>query len=388
MASATTEIFRILQVRFVGAVYKSTGRAAIWVRFIGSLLFFMVFYLIYFYVVLGQGLLMFVQTIVSGQVAVWFVPFVWLGMTLYSFINGLVLQGSAFLGLSLLFIFGLFYLAVLLNRRFGLYEPPAITVSHGVYAPKAGLLGRFGFSSVEAAFIKKDFRAFTRRRELMTIFIMPIVFVLIPLMQSFGASGPATFQGSKYFFALMFLLPASTLAISLGSFLIGEEGQAMWRIYSSPVSAKNLVKSKYFFVVFFSVVVMFVTGAVSSVIYHASLRAVFAMFVETLCLVCALAAVSLSIGITGADFNEVPRPRMIRPSWSLVSMVLCGSIGVGILSPLFLYVFSSILSSSATPLFDLYEGVAVSAIVGAVIALVFYRLAIQNAKELLKKAEM
>jgi hypothetical protein len=36
----------------------------------------------------------------------------------------------------------------------------------------------------------------------------------------------------------------------------------------------------------------------------------------------------------------------------------------------------------------LYEGVAVSAIVGAVIALVFYRLAIQNAKELLKKAEM
>src|SRR5512137_2842071 len=38
MGSATTEIARVVQVRFTGAVYKSSGRAAIWVRLIGSLL--------------------------------------------------------------------------------------------------------------------------------------------------------------------------------------------------------------------------------------------------------------------------------------------------------------------------------------------------------------
>jgi len=75
MASAITEIFRVLQVRFVGAVYKSTGQAAIWVRFIDSLLFFIVFYFVYFYVVYGEGMLRFVEIVVSGQVAVWFVPF-------------------------------------------------------------------------------------------------------------------------------------------------------------------------------------------------------------------------------------------------------------------------------------------------------------------------
>jgi len=388
MASAITEIFRVLQVRFVGAVYKSTGRAAIWVRFVGSLLFFIVFYIVYFYVVSGEGMLRFVETVVSGQVAVWFVPFVWLGMTLYSFMNGFLLQGFAFLALSLLFIFSLFYFAVLLNRRFGLYEPPAIMVSRGVYAPKVGFLGRLGFSSVEAALIRKDFRAFTRRRELMTIFIMPIVVVLIPLMQSFSASGTAVFEGSKFFFALMFLLPASTLAISLGSFLIGEEGQAVWRVYCSPVSAKSLVKGKYFFIVFFSVLVLLVTGILGFVIYHPSFRVFFVVFVEALFLVFALGAVSLSIGIIGADFTEVPRPRMIRPLWSLVNLVLCLFVGVVILSPLLLYLFSSIFSGSAKPLYDLYFGVVVSGIVAVVFALVFYKLAVQNAKELLRKAEM
>ena len=43
IGSAVTEIFRTLQVRFIGAVYKSSGRAAVWVRFVGSLLFFILF---------------------------------------------------------------------------------------------------------------------------------------------------------------------------------------------------------------------------------------------------------------------------------------------------------------------------------------------------------
>ena len=157
MASATTEVFRILQVRFIGAVYKSTGRAAVWVRFVGSLAFFIVFYVVYFYVTSGSGAITFIQTIASAQTAAWFIPFVWLGMTLYFFTGGgLLLYGFVFLVLSLLFILGLFFLATQLNTRFGLYEPPAITVSRGIYTPRAGFLGRLGFSTIEAALIRKD----------------------------------------------------------------------------------------------------------------------------------------------------------------------------------------------------------------------------------------
>jgi hypothetical protein len=389
MASAITEILRILQVRFVGAVYKSTGRAAVWVRFIGSLLFFLAFYLIYFYIISGSGAITFVQTVASAQGLVWFVPFVWLAMTLYSFMNALLLQGLAFLALSLLFIFALFYLATLLNRRFGLYEPPAITVSHGLYAPRAGFLGRLGFSTVEAALIRKDLKAFTRRRELMTIFILPIVFIIAPLMQSLGATGrSAASASSPYLFATIFLLPASVMAVFVGSFMVGEEGQAVWRIYSSPISPKNLVKSKYFCIIFFSILVLAITGIVGFLIFHPSLRAVLVALFESVFMVFTLGSLSLSNGIKGADFTEVPRPRMIRTTWNLLNLVACFVTAIVLLIPFFPYVLSLLLPDLGGPIVDPYTAVILSAIISVVLALIFYQLAVKNAKELLTRAEI
>lgn len=388
MASAITEIFRILQTRFIGAVYKSAGRAAIWVRFIGSLLFFIIFYIIYFYMVSGQGTIAFIQTVASAHSAGWFIPFVWLGMALFSSINGLLLQGLVFAVLSVLFIAGLFYFATLLNRRFGLYEPPAITISRGVYAPKAGLLGRFGFSTVEVALIRKDFKAFTRRRELMTIFIMPIVIILIPLMQSLGTTETVTPQASLYLFALVFLLPASTMAISLGNFIIGEEGQAVWRIYSSPITAKSLVKSKYFFIVFFSSLVLLITGAIGSVFFHSSLRAILVAFLESFFLILALGSISLSNGIEGADFTEVPRARMIRPLWGLLNFAACFIAGLAILFPFLPYVLTFITPFFVMTFLDIYHAVIISAIITIVLILIFYKIALMNARELLTRAEI
>ena len=46
--------------------------------------------------------------------------------------------------------------------------------------------GQIGFSSVEAALIRKDLRAFTRRREILGIYIMPIIIVIISIFYSSG----------------------------------------------------------------------------------------------------------------------------------------------------------------------------------------------------------
>jgi hypothetical protein len=389
MASAITEIFRILQVRFIGAVYKSTGRAAVWVRFVGSLLFFLVFYIVYFYVVSGQNAIGSIQAVASAQNAVWFIPFVWLAMTLYSFMNGFLLQGLVFLVLSLLFISALFYLATLLNRRFGFYEPPAISVSRGVYAPRTGFLGRLGFSTVEAALIRKDLKAFTRRRELMVIFIIPIVVIIAPLMQGLGTmQRPVPTEASPYLFALIFLLPTSIMAVSMGTFMIGEEGQAVWRIYSSPISAKSLVKSKYFLIVFFSVLVLAITGTIAFLAFRPSLRAVLAGLFESFFLVFALGSISLSSGIKGADFTEIPRPRMIRFTWSLVNLVVCFLATIAILVPFLPYALSLFIPGLAGLLVDLYQAVIVSAMIAVVLTLAFYRIALKNARELLQRAEI
>ena len=140
---------------------------------LGSLLFFIIFYAGYFYVTSGAGAMTFIQTIASDakHSLVCSLRVVRHDSLLFHLL-AYCWKDLPFYALSLCFIAGLFFLAVALNKRFGLYEPPAITVSRGVgvYAPKTGFLGRIGFSAVEAALVRKDFRAYTRRRELMTSF--------------------------------------------------------------------------------------------------------------------------------------------------------------------------------------------------------------------------
>ena len=392
MGSATTEIVRVIQVRFVGAVSKSSGRAAVWVRFIGSLVFFLIFYIIYF--AITSGFTTFIQGLSTFQNSLWFVPFVWLGLTLYYIVNGVVLEGLLFVGLSALFIAALYYLAIVLNQRFGLYEPPAIKVQKsGVYAPKTGMLGKLGFSTVEAAIIRKDIRAFTRRRELISIFIIPIIFIIIPLMQSIGYTNQgAPSEVSLFFVAWIFLFPASIMAMSLGNMLIGEEGQAVWRIYASPVSAKNLVKSKYSFIVFFSVIVLVITNLAGTVFYHPTLTVTTVGFLEGLFLIFPLGAIALTIGFKGADFSATRRARMIRQEWSLISLVVCGVAGIAILAPLIPYAFtvltSSFISLAAVTSADLIVPVIISGIISLVITVIFYRVNLGSARELLRKAEV
>ena len=389
LASTTTEIFRVLQVRLIGAVYKTSGKAAIWVRFLGSLLFLIAFYVVWFALTSGAGSITLIEMVASAQEAVWFVPYVWLGLALTSFMGGLLAQTILFSLASFLFILALFYVAVRLNVRFGLYEPPAITVSKGVYVPKVGLLGKLGFSSLEAAVIRKDIKAFTRRRELMYIFIMPLVFILMPLMQHLGMLGePATSEASWFLFAWILLGPGAIMAAMLGTMIIGEEGESVWLFFSSPITARSLVKCKYAFVTIFSSIVMLVCGVIGILVAHPSPDIATALLIESLLLIFALGAVSLRAGIKGADFTEVPRPRMVRPLTALVNMLLCLVLALAIFSPLLLHAITMgyIPIPVHLPKIDLSIAVSISAVIAVVVTFVFYRIALNAAEEFLTEA--
>jgi len=391
LASTTTEIFRVLQVRLTGAVYKSSGKAAIWVRFLGSLLFLIAFYVVWFSLTSGAGFVSLIEVVAGGQEVVWFIPYLWLGLTLASFMSGLLVQTIIFSLASLLFILVLFYMAVRLNARFGLYEPPAITISRGVYAPKVGILGKLGFSSLEAAVIRKDIKAFTRRRELMYLFIMPLVFILMPLMQQLGLLGePAATEPSRFLFAWILLGPGAIMAVMLGTMIVGEEGRAVWHFFSSPITARSLVKCKYAFVIIFSCVVTLVCGVVGILVMCPSLDITVALLIESVLLIFALGAVSLGAGIKGADFTEVPRPRMVRPLMSLVNMILCLVLASAIFSPLLLHALTMGYLPILVPLpkIELSIAVFISAVMAFVVTFVFYRIALKNAREFLRKAEI
>ena len=388
LASTTTEIFRVLQVRLIGAVYKSSGKVAVWVRFIGSLIFFVAFYIIWFAFTSGASIAL-IGTVVGTQNAVWFVPYVWLGMALAAFTEGLLAHTVIFSLVSLLFILILFYMAVRLNSRFGLYEPPAITVSRGAYVPKMGLLWKLGFSLLEAAVIKKDFRAFTRRRELMYIFIMPIVFILMPLMQYLGVLGQSPpMEASPFLLAWILLMPGALMAVMLGNMIVGQEGGSVWYLYSSPITANGLVKCKYTFIIIFSCIVTVACSVVGILVARPLLNFTVASFIESLLLIFALGAVSLGAGIRGADFVEIPRPKMIRPRTVFVNMIVCFVLALVILSPLIPYAVTTMGIPLPLPTVDLYVALPISAVIAIIVTYMFYKIALKNAKEFLIKAEV
>ncbi|MDH5438403.1 MAG: hypothetical protein OEX76_05835 [Candidatus Bathyarchaeota archaeon] len=391
LASTTTEIFRVLQTRLIGAVYKSSGKAAVWVRFLGSLIFLIAFYVVWFSLTSGGGSIALIEMLTSAQEAVWFIPYVWLGVALASFMNGLLAQTVIFSLASLLFILVLFYVAVKLNARFGLYEPPAITVSRGAYVPKVGFLGKLGFSSLEAAVIRKDFKAFTRRRELMYVFITPLVVILVPLMQYLGIyGGPVPPEASRFLSAWILLAPGAIMAVMLGTMIIGEEGGSVWLFFSSPITARNLVKSKYAFIIIFSCIVMLVCGVIGILIARPSLDIAIVLLIESVLLIFALGAVSLRAGIKGADFTEVPRPRMVRPLTVVVYGLLCLLLALAIFSPLLLHevTMGYIPVPVSLPKIDLYVAVSISAVIAVIVTFVFYKIALAAAEKFLTEAEV
>ena len=392
MASSITEILRLVQMRFIGAVYKSSGRAAIWVRLIGTLIFFIVFYTAYSYVVYGTGALTFFTTLQKIQSVAWFVPFIWLALTIGNIFSGSYLTGLLFAASAALFIAALYYLAVKLNQLFGLYEPPAITLqkSGAVYAPKTGFLGKLGFSAAEAAIIRKDFRAFTRRREMVSVFIVPIVMIVIPLTQSMSTSSSSAGSSisTLIFSGIIFLLPATFTAMLLGEVMLGEEGQSVWRIYASPITPKNLVKSKTFFLTVFSTIILLISGTVGTLFYRPNLQETIAVILEGFFALLAVGSVALAVGFKGPDFSQTRRARMVRQEWSLIGLAVCGVAGVAVVAPLIVSVGLALFSGGAITLSNIVIGLAISAAISVGITIIFYRVNTGLANNFLRKSEV
>jgi hypothetical protein len=224
----------------------------------------------------------------------------------------------------------------------------------------------------------------------MSAFILPIVFLVLPIMTSFNGSQSSGQGGlpTQFGFALTSLFPVGLMAMSLGNFMTGEEGQNIWRIYFSPISAKNFIRSKYTFMLFFSLIILPITGTVGYFIYRPSLNVTLTMVVEAIFVATAAGALSLANGIKGADFNEVPRPRMIRAEWSLINLICCGATALAVLAPLIPYAISTFSNGILSPFMPLYESVIISGVVSAILTVIFYKIAVGNARELLTKAEV
>ncbi len=170
--------------------------------------------------------------------------------------------------------------------------------------------------------------------------------------------------------------------------MTGEEGHNIWRIYISPVSPKDYVKSKLAFILILSFLVLPITAAVGFFIYHPTVNAAVSLLLEAVFVAFPAGALSLANGIKGADFSEVPRPRMIRGEWSLINMVACGVTALAVLIPLLPAMIASLTGMQIFAVLELYQALILSGIISAILTVLFYKMAIGNAQELLLKAEV
>ena len=200
-----------------------------------------------------------------------------------------------------------------------------------------------------------------------------------------GANGTPGGQATLIFSGIIYLLPAGFMAMLLGEVIIGEEGQSVWRIYASPISPKNLVRSKYFFTVLFSTIILLISGTIGTLFYRPTVEDAIIGYLETFFVVLAIGAASLAVGFKGPDFSQTRRARMIRQGWSLIGLIVGGLVGVAVLAPLLPFIIISFLGGAA--FYSLIIGVVISAIISAVITAIFYKINIGLASDLLRKAE-
>jgi hypothetical protein len=141
----------------------------------------------------------------------------------------------------------------------------------------------------------------------------------------------------------------------------------------------------------FSLAMLLISGIIGVAFYRPALEYIIVALVETFFLVLALGSVSLAVGFKGADFSVTRRARMIRQEWSLIGLVVCALVGAAVLAPLApyliaLYASSFIIGLSATSFF-LAVYVVISGIISLVITAVFYKIDVDLAKDLLRKAQ-
>ncbi|MEM3041104.1 MAG: hypothetical protein QXG97_03650, partial [Nitrososphaerota archaeon] len=196
-----------------------------------------------------------------------------------------------------------------------------------------------------------------------------------------------------FLFAYLTLLIGTLMTVALGSSIIGSEGGSVWYVYSSPISAKSLLKAKYFFTTLFSFAVTLVGFFVGVFLTSPSTRMAIVGLIEAILLVFSLGMVSLTFGIRGADFRELPRPRMIRPLWGFINGIVCLLLALAIVSPIIPYGIQIFFKGIQAPVVVslpesyLYIALPISGAIASAVTYVFHRTAIKNAEQFLLRAE-
>lgn len=382
LGSIIIEMLRAAVNRISSAFYRRSGRATLIVRLVTT-----VFVLVSVQIAFNPNFLFaFMRTFLGGLDAGWFIPMLWPSLTIINAFRGLEANVLLYSVGSVSLFLVMLWTSVKLRAAYWVPTDISVKVSSSVYAPRKSVLARLGFGTVELAIIRKDLRSMVRRREMARFLAVPVVIaiamILPAVMPSFGE--PSSRPGFYGLAAVALFMGMGIFSLLTSMTSIGQEGSAIWNIYSSPIDAKTFVRAKAGSILLISIpasaamtVLISLFGGLNADTFLAALTAVICLAIEE-------SFVGIAIGASFPDFSEVPRSRFITITGSILGMILGTVLALVIISPFAIYRFlPEILHVT---LFTLPTALAATIILTAVLTYISYRLAVSQTSRLLIEA--
>jgi hypothetical protein len=372
------EALRAFTNRASSVLYKRGGRSIMLLRLLVLIAVFVFFQLMFNPTIM----LSLFGSIAGGVQGALYFPLAWPSLAVASFLQDNLLSASVYVFLTFLFG-GLFFLVCTrLRQAYWVPVPVSVKLSTAMYAPRVGFLERLGLNPAESALVKKDFRSLSRRREMARFLAIPILIVasmLIPSLMS-TSERPASSLG-QLSWVLPLIFGATVFALFTSMISVGQEGSAVWNLYSSPLSPKEFVRAKVTANVVLSLPIAIAFWLGITLLGRVSFRFSLAILLLLTALILVESFGGFALGVKYPDFSETIRSRFIRLTGMLTGMLLGMAIAGIVAAPYGMYVFFKVqrLDNST------YFAVAcfASLILTSLILAIAYRACLSSTKKLL-----
>jgi hypothetical protein len=371
IGSSAVELLRTMTNRISSSFYRKSGRSGIFLRLGLTILLLVCFQLLFssrIVVSLLRGLTQTVNT-------VWYVPVVWPSLAVQTLGGAATFTPVAFGLLSIGFMVSLFGLAVSLRRTYWVPVPVSIRLSSQPYEPGGRRLTIPGLDSAESAIVRKDMRSLLRRREMARFLAIPFVLAASMWVSAYPFGDKSN---SPLGFAVaipLYLVPVAIFCAILSMTSIGQEGSAIWNLYTAPLKANQLVRAKILLPSIMGAVFTVALLVGVSFVFKPATGLVFDLLLLGLIVVLEESALGICIGAKFPDFRETVRSRYVSVWGSLLGTLLALLIAVLTAAPLLL---SEILPTSFQP-------TVVEIIIGFIVFACLWKVATRQVKLLMSE---
>jgi len=329
--SCVVEILDAVTNRISSSFYKRSGRSGIVFR-LGLTIIILVFVQLIFS---GQIAVYLIKSIVHTVQVAWYVPVVWPSVSVLSLSQGSTINSTVFGALSIGFTFTLFQVAASVRARYWVPVPVSIRLSTRVYVPSKSLVSIPGLGLVESALLRKDFRSILRRREMARFMAIPFVLAAsigLSLFTSHSTSDSLSFVS----ILPLYIIPVTIFAQMLAMTSIGSEGYAVWNLYVAPIRPSQLLRAKLFYAISLGIVFCIGMAIFFSILVSSALPHLWVLMIVGIATVLEQSAIGITIGARFPDFRETIRSRYVSIWGSLLGIFVGLFVAFLTVSPVFL----------------------------------------------------